>query len=321
MPDHVARIDRSRAIRRIFAGCAGSVTIDAMWGAKRNKTGDDSFMRQLLILLALAGVALAACDDNDLPDIDEVIITDTPGPRADTTETQPPTQIVMVITATPEPGVLLVPMTFTPQGTPPATTRNPSQSDTPAQTATSSPSATPSATARPPSPTPRPAMFPTDTAAQVALAEQIFQNGRMFWLRYNRQIWVMVASEDDPNVGDWYCYYDTFREGEQELDPDLIPPQDAGQELYQPRRGFGKLWRNNPQLKNALGWAITPEFELTSAYRYIAGGTFDADGNYISGPGEHRLTSLYKERISFYEEDIRGDCLGGSWQLTPNPQD
>jgi hypothetical protein len=40
-------------------------------------------------------------------------------------------------------------------------------------------------------------------------------------------------------------------------------------------------------------------------------------GQYIVGPGEHRLTTLYNESISFYEGDIRGDCRGGTWHMTP----
>lgn len=177
-------------------------------------------------------------------------------------------------------------------------------------TPTAPPASTP--TVAPGSPTPRPAIFPTDTVAEVAIAEQVFEHGRMFWIRYNRQIWVMV-DDPDPNYpgGDWYCYNDTFEEGEPEIDPDIIPPEDR----LQPRRGFGKLWRNIPMLRESLGWAITPEFELTSRYTYIAGGYVE-NGQYIPGPGEHRLVTLYNESISFYEREIRGDCLGGTWRQT-----
>lgn len=44
-------------------------------------------------------------------------------------------------------------------------------------------------------------------------------------------------------------------DGEQESDPSIVPP--AG--LYQPIRGFGKLWRTNPHVRDGLGWAIAPE--------------------------------------------------------------
>jgi len=170
-------------------------------------------------------------------------------------------------------------------------------------TATWTPSPPPPTVAVPlASATPRPDIFPTNVTAVLDIAEQVFQHGRMFWLRHNRQIWVMV-DDPDPNFpgGDWYCFNDTFLEGEPETDPSLVPPADN---LIQPRRGFGKIWRTHPDIQNGMGWAITPEFELTSPYTYI-------------GPGEHRLTTLYGESISFYEQDIRGDCLGGTWRLTP----
>ena len=178
-------------------------------------------------------------------------------------------------------------------------------------TPTPTPSITP--TPLPASPTPRPEIFPTNTVAQVQIAEQVFEHGRMFWIRHTRQIWVMVNVPQDNAGGDWFCYNDTFEEGETEIDPSLVPP--GG--LYQPRRGFGKLWRSHEELKGALGWAVTPEFELTSNYTYIAGG-YVQGVQYFPGPGEHRLTTLYNESISFFESDIRGDCLGGSWRMTTN---
>jgi hypothetical protein len=171
-------------------------------------------------------------------------------------------------------------------------------------------SALPTLTPKPGS-TPRPAIFPTDTLAEVQIVEQVFEHGRMFWIRHNREIWVMA---DNPavmvNGGDWYCYYDTFVDGEPETDPSLVPPDD----LIQPKRGFGKVWRTMPGIRDALGWATTPEFDLISYYTYIAGG-YVQDGTYYPGPGEHRLTTLYGDTISFFERDIRGDCVGGTWQL------
>jgi hypothetical protein len=174
------------------------------------------------------------------------------------------------------------------------------------------PTPEPTSTPVPPTPTPLPPLFPTPVSAQLDIAEEVFQQGRMFWIRENRQIWVMVNVPPDNGAGgDWYCYNDTFEEGEPETDPSLVPPEG----LYQPRRGFGKLWRNHPDLKDALGWATTPEFELTSDYTYLAGG-YVQDGQYYPGPGEHRLTTLYHQTISFFESEIRGDCMGGTWRLS-----
>ena len=164
--------------------------------------------------------------------------------------------------------------------------------------------------------TPRPEAFPTNTFAEVQIVEQVFEHGRMFWIRHNLQIWVMVADPSLPQggAGDWYCFNDTYQEGEPETDPSLVPP---GEGLLQPRRGFGKVWRSDPELQKALGWATTPEFDVNSSYTYIPGGTMDENGRYTPGPGEHRLTTLYSESISFYEDRVRGDCMGGTWSLTP----
>jgi hypothetical protein len=247
-------------------------------------------MHKGVLLLGIAVLALVATACGDNP---------------------PPTQIVLVVTATPEPGT----------GTP-STPEPPGTSDTPAAasaTATTEPTRLPTNTAQPipatnntpqASASPLPAMFPTPLVADYPIAEEVFEHGRTFWLRDNHQIWVMFnVPPDNANGGDWFCFNDTFVEGEAEIDPSLIPPEG----MYQPRRGFGKLWRNNPEVKDRLGWALTPEFELTSHYTYLAGGYVE-NGQYVPGPGEHRLTTLYNESISFFESDYRGDCMGGTWR-------
>ncbi len=251
-------------------------------------------MHKIVLMLGglLVALALVACNDNP-----------------------PPTQIYIVVSPTPESGTPDTPEA--PDG-PAASTPTVTLPSATVPPATVQPSDTPPATNTPqvtplPSATPQPEIFPTNVIAPVQIAEQVFEHGRMFWLRHSLQIWVMQAKPDDPNSGDWFCYNDTFVEGEPEIDPNLIPPEG----MYQPRRGFGKLWRNHQDIHDGLGWAITPEFELTSDYTYIAGGYVE-NGQYMRGPGEHRLTTLYHDSISFFEGDIRGDCQGGTWRLTPS---
>jgi hypothetical protein len=243
-----------------------------------------------------------------------VVVTATPKPDTHTpgTPEPSPTPVVIVVTATPEPD------TNTPDtevGTEPTERPTRRSTRTPTERPTRSPTRRPTITPTPlpASATPLPAIFPTNTVAQVQVAEQQFERGRMFWIRHTRQIWVMQASADNPNGGDWYCYDDTFQEGEPEIDPNLEPPEG----LLQPRRGFGKLWRDNPQLQDGLGWATTPEFELTSNYTYIAGGYVEGD-QYFPGLGEHRLTTYDNKSISFFEGEIRGDCPGGTWRMAPD---
>jgi len=149
--------------------------------------------------------------------------------------------------------------------------------------------------------TPLPPNFPTPTTAQINVAEQVFEGGRMLWIQPTQQIWVLVVTET--GRGTWTVYQDTFEEGEPESDPSIVAP--VG--LLQPMRGFGKLWRDNPEVREALGWATTPEFGYVSPYEYHPGGEM-VDGDYVPGPGYHVLFSLYGEQFRFNETD-------GTWEL------
>ncbi len=106
--------------------------------------------------------------------------------------------------------------------------------------------------------------FPTDNRACPAYeasttwaAEEPFERGRMIWLQevrtestvYQKVILVFY------NDGRYEKYADTFVDGEPESDPSIVPP--AG--LYQPIRGFGKLWRTNTGVRERIGWATAPE--------------------------------------------------------------
>ena len=192
----------------------------------------------------------------------------------------PPTQIILVVTATPEGDAQAI-----------------QSSEEPTATVTEIPTtATPELT-----PTVDP--FPTPIINQIQVAEQVFEGGRMFWLQPTQQIWVMIVTSE--GSGDWQIFEDTFADGEAEFDPEIVPPDD----LLQPERGFGKLWRENPDLREALGWAVTPEFGFVTAYEYHAGGSLDANGQWVDdGDGYHIITSLYEEAFRFNEADL-------TWQL------
>jgi hypothetical protein len=196
----------------------------------------------------------------------------------------PPTVYVLVVTATPEiptaevsPGAIVVQNAT-------AVTTTPTVTTTPAFT-------------------PTPSLFPTVTASQIQVAEQRFENGRMFWLQPTNQIWVMTHEPDDPTNGQWTVYDDTFVEGQQEFDPRIVPPEG----LLQPERGFGKLWRQNPEIKDALGWALETEFGHVTRYEYHPAGTVE-NQTYVKAPGYHILFSLWGESYRFNEAD-------GTWQL------
>ncbi len=142
-------------------------------------------------------------------------------------------------------------------------------------------------------------LLPTPIMNQIIVAEQIFERGRMFYLQPNDRIWVALYAEDGLNqeIGTWLIREDTWREGLPEFDPSINPPED----LYQPERGFGKLWREDTELQEALGWALEPEQGHVTLYQYFAGGEVNAAGQYMPAPGTHTVNSVYGGTYVFEE--------------------
>lgn len=210
-------------------------------------------------------LTLAAACQPSPPTVVYIVVSPTPGAaeRA-TTPPEPTTRALSQPTASPEPTDVV-------------------------------PTATPAATATPNA-------FPTETVAQIQVAEQVFENGRMFWLQPVSEIWVMVIDEE--GEGRWMRYKDTFAENDDaEIDPSIVAPEGK----IQPERGFGKLWRENPDVRDALGWAITPEFGYISEYEYHPGGDVRNE-RFVPGPGYHIVLSLNSEAFCFMEET-------STWQL------
>jgi hypothetical protein len=144
-------------------------------------------------------------------------------------------------------------------------------------------------------------VHPTATIGQIQVAEEVFEHGRMFWIQPRKQIWVMY--DNGQGSGEWKIYDDTYVDSEPQSDPSIVPPDGK----FQPTRGFGKLWRGNPEIKDKLGFGTTPEFGYVSNYEYHPGGQIDAQGQWQLGPGYHILFSLYNEKFQFNEVD-------GTWK-------
>jgi hypothetical protein len=95
-------------------------------------------------------------------------------------------------------------------------------------------------------------------AVAAAAAEQLFEHGRMIWVADGTSGGgavprVLVLYDDTPST--YQDYADTWTEAEPDSDPSIVPPAD----LYQPTRGFGKVWRGNTAVRDGLGWALAPE--------------------------------------------------------------
>lgn len=200
-----------------------------------------------------------------------------------------PTIVVMVVTATPTQQVEQPPV--------PTDVVQPTATATLAPQSTQSPVPTLDPTVNP---------FPTPTVREIYVAEQVFQRGRMFWLQPTGQIWVIIETE--PGVGIWQVYEDKFKEGDPESDPNLVPPEG----LTQPVRGFGMIWRGNPEIRDGLGWGVDTEFGFVSNYEYQPAGDV-AEGQFIAAPGYHFLRSQYGDWFRFNE-------VNGTWQTITREQ-
>ena len=199
-----------------------------------------------------------------------------------------PTQTVIIITEIVTEIVEVV-VTATPAASDSFTADSMRPTDADAQTAATAVSTV--SPANSPSPDP----FPTVTKGTIYVAEQRFERGWMLWLQPVGQIWVLSVSDSSEYI--WTTYSDTFVEGEAESDPELDPPEG----LFQPVRGFGKLWRENPEVKAKVGWALDDELGHTTRYEYHPGGSISENNEYELGPGHHLVESLYGDTFRLNE--------------------
>jgi hypothetical protein len=57
------------------------------------------------------------------------------------------------------------------------------------------------------------------------------------------------------NDGEWLTFPDGWDAGQPSSDASLIPPEGR----YQPVESIGKAWRENPEVRSRLGWALEPQ--------------------------------------------------------------
>lgn len=159
----------------------------------------------------------------------------------------PPTPITPPTPTTapsPTPSATLPPApTFTPL--PPA-------SPTPSPSATSCPQPVDSALAALPAADrlDQPLGCPRSEALTVSAAWQPFQHGQMLWREDSKVIYILGPGHT------WSFTGDPWREGDPSEDPAFVPPETG---LYQPVRGFGQVWRERTDIRDALGWGLAEE--------------------------------------------------------------
>ncbi len=142
--------------------------------------------------------------------------------------------------------------------------------------------------------TPRVDRCPFEPVTSSPAAVQHFERGAMMWLQTSNSIYVFFNEQNTGYAGNSFKlarFEDTFKDSMPESDPSYIAPAAK----FQPIRGFGKVWRENPNVMNKLGWATDKEQGYSACYGYAFGG-WKSMRSYVSTPtGELlELESYYR---------------------------
>jgi hypothetical protein len=117
---------------------------------------------------------------------------------------------------------------------------------------------------------PAPDACPAAPATSSAGAEQHFEHGVMIWVGELDRIYVLYDDHASTPAPRWQIFIDEWDEGEPDRDPNLNPPPGR----QQPIRGFGRVWREQPQVRERLGWAVDQEAGFDTAVQSTSGPTY-----------------------------------------------
>ena len=106
---------------------------------------------------------------------------------------------------------------------------------------------------------PRPDHCPAVVATVSRATYMEFEGGTMIWLEQSDLIYVMYNNGQPA----WEKFEDLYIEGTAERDKNWEAAPAIG--LFQPRRGFGTLWRSDASVRNRIGWATHKWEEVFSA--------------------------------------------------------
>jgi hypothetical protein len=127
-------------------------------------------------------------------------------------------------------------------------------------------------------------------------AWQFYERGAMVYVSAVSgigQIYVLI------NDGRFRRFDDTFIQG---IDPEIWS-ESAPLNLVTPARGFGKVWRNNPDVRTLLGWATVPE----------TGGML-VEQRFVNG---RAVALVARGETVVLVEDIGSLGVSGSWRVLP----
>jgi hypothetical protein len=116
-----------------------------------------------------------------------------------------------------------------------------------------------------------------------AMAVEHFERGIMLWLEaageqrpYNE---IVILYADEAFSPRWQMLVDYWVEGVPEEAPAIVAPEG----LYEPVRGFGKVWRENSSVRDRLGWATEEEYLIgTGSFQCTAVSKYSTC--YVTGP-------------------------------------
>jgi hypothetical protein len=89
----------------------------------------------------------------------------------------------------------------------------------------------------------------------IPTAYQEFENGAMLWVDVQDDYYPLKSVLVLYNDGSFARYQDNWDSSQPVDDPSIVPPDG----LHQPKFGFGKIWREAPNVRDRLGWALEPE--------------------------------------------------------------
>jgi hypothetical protein len=110
---------------------------------------------------------------------------------------------------------------------------------------------------------------PAAPAEEAPASAQLFERGHMIRVKLRGEFDMIFVFPLNPpgvelNAGD--LLFDEFVDDwdeSQPIDGGQTPPPDR----YEPQRGFGKVWREHPEIRERLGWAIAQEQPGTAIYQ------------------------------------------------------
>jgi len=215
-------------------------------------------MKKFSLIWAIL-ILVSACNVARQPQPTAIVIVVTP-------TLPPPTAIVIVVTATPTNTPATNALPTNPPAQPTLLSVNPTQPPSnPTIPPATNPPSRPTATLARPTNTPIvSAPIPTPYNNNLPGYFGPHQNGFFIYISDRKEIWAFMGPGSAPVAtppksptptpipnGQWLKFPDTFTASDPDTDPSIVPPPG----LLQPKGGFGKVWRANPNVRSALGWA------------------------------------------------------------------